>query len=206
MSVARYFRTVRFLRPVQIYGRLWHRIYHPRPDLRPPPLTRATARSWPGPPLREPSLIGPDHLRLLGVDQRIARSEDWEHGQSALWHYNQHYFDDLNAADDESRKPWQVALIERWLAENPPARGVGWDSYPISLRATNWIRWTLRGHEATPAMLTSLAVQVRRLRRRLEHHLLGNHLFVNAKTLVVAGAFARLVKKPTNGGRTASAC
>ncbi len=37
--------------------------------------------------------------------------------------------------------------------------------------------------------LDSLAVQVRFLRKRLEVHLLGNHLFANAKALVFAGLY-----------------
>ncbi|WP_386117862.1 heparinase II/III family protein [Thiohalocapsa marina] len=36
---------------------------------------------------------------------------------------------------------------------------------------------------------SSLATQARWLRKRLEHHLLGNHLFANAKALIFAGAF-----------------
>jgi uncharacterized heparinase superfamily protein len=43
--------------------------------------------------------------------------------------------------------------------------------------------------QANTAILNSLAVQADWLRRRLEHHLLGNHLFANAKALVFAGAF-----------------
>jgi uncharacterized heparinase superfamily protein len=38
-------------------------------------------------------------------------------------------------------------------------------------------------------VIQSLATQVRALRRRLEYHLLGNHLFANAKALVYAGVF-----------------
>jgi len=38
-------------------------------------------------------------------------------------------------------------------------------------------------------MVAILAVQARWLARRLETHLLGNHLFVNAKALVFAGLF-----------------
>ena len=116
---------------------------------------------------------------------------DWQdvHG-AALWRYNLHYFDDLNAPDDDhARLPWQRALIERWIAENPPAHGVGWDAYPTSLRIANWIRWLLRGNEPRPGMIESLAIQARWLRRRLEHHLLGNHLLVNCKALVFAGTF-----------------
>jgi uncharacterized heparinase superfamily protein len=53
----------------------------------------------------------------------------------------------------------------------------------------NWVKWWLGGVAAEAAALHSLAVQARWLRRRLEWHLLGNHLFANAKALVFAGLF-----------------
>jgi uncharacterized heparinase superfamily protein len=68
-------------------------------------------------------------------------------------------------------------------------RGTGWESYPLSLRIVNWIKWTLTGHLLTEEGLHSLAIQARYLSQRLEIHLLGNHLFANAKALVFAGLF-----------------
>ena len=87
------------------------------------------------------------------------------------------------------RAEWHRALLRRWVAENPPGVGNGWEPYPTSLRIVNWVKWALAGNDLPPECLQSLAVQVRWLRRRLEHHLLGNHLFANAKALVYAGAF-----------------
>ena len=75
------------------------------------------------------------------------------------------------------------------MEENPPARGTGWEPYPISLRVVNWIKWVLAGNELPPACLQSLAVQLRWLHDRLEYYLFGNHLFVNAKALVFGGCF-----------------
>jgi uncharacterized heparinase superfamily protein len=106
-----------------------------------------------------------------------------------LWRYNQHYFDDLNARDAVHRREWHGELIADWLAGNPPAEGSGWEPYPTSLRIVNWIKWALAGHALPAAALQSLAVQTRWLRQRLEIHLLGNHLFANAKALVFAGLF-----------------
>src|SRR5262249_17975544 len=51
------------------------------------------------------------------------------------------------------------------------------------------IKWVCSGHVPLEAAVHSLAVQARYLRRRLEYHLLGNHLLANAKALVFAGAF-----------------
>ena len=106
-----------------------------------------------------------------------------------LWRYNQHYFDDLNAIDAPTRRAWHTALVEDWVADNPPGHGIGWEPYPLSLRVVNWIKWSLAGTTLSPAALQSLAVQVRWLTDRLEIHLLGNHLFANAKALVFAGLF-----------------
>ncbi|HUS66472.1 MAG TPA: alginate lyase family protein [Kofleriaceae bacterium] len=189
-SVRLYFDTIRHLRPVQIYGRAWHRLHRPRPDLRPAPPRRPQAAPWPAPPLRAVSLVAPDRLLLLNEERSIAGAAAWNGAHdAALWMYNLHYFDDLNAPDDPAREAWQRDLIARWVRENPPGEGVGWDPYPTSLRIVSWIRWLLRGHAAVPGMLHSLAVQARHLRRRLEHFILGNHLFVNAKALAVAGTF-----------------
>jgi uncharacterized heparinase superfamily protein len=51
----------------------------------------------------------------------------------------------------------------------------------------NWIKAGASGVDLPPDAWQSLAVQARWLTRRLEWHLLGNHLFVNAKALVFAG-------------------
>jgi uncharacterized heparinase superfamily protein len=53
----------------------------------------------------------------------------------------------------------------------------------------NWIKWARAGNALSHDALQSLAVQARWLSRRLEVHLLGNHLFVNAKALVFVGLF-----------------
>lgn len=114
----------------------------------------------------------------------------WEGPQvSLLWRYNQHYFDDLNAAESAERREWHNALLTDWLTCNPPQRSTAWASYPTSLRIVNWIKWCLGGVPPTTSLLNSLAVQVRWLAHRLEWHLLGNHLFANAKALVFAGLF-----------------
>ncbi len=106
-----------------------------------------------------------------------------------LWIYNLHYFDDLNAQDAASRLAWHRGLLLRWAQENPPGKGTGWDPYPASLRIVNWIKWVLTGNTLPPECLHSLAVQARWLAQRLECHLLGNHLFANAKALIFAGLF-----------------
>lgn len=190
MTVLRYFHTLRYLRPGQIIGRLRHRLYHPRPDLRQPPALRAVTGPWCSLALRAPSMRGPAHFCFLNDERQLAFPQAWNAElPSKLWVYNLHYFEDLVAVDASSRRDWHEALIRRWIVENPPVRGVGWESYPLSLRIVNWIKWSLAGNRLDADAIGSLAVQARLLRRRLEFHLLGNHLFENAKALVFAGLF-----------------
>jgi uncharacterized heparinase superfamily protein len=186
----RYYHTLRYLKPVQIASRIRQRLHRPRPDLRSPPPLRPVSGQWCMPCRRERSMLGPANFRFLNEARQLRFPEAWNaSGPSKLWLYNLHYFDDLNAASAESRQAWHEVLVERWIAENPPAFGNGWEPYPLSLRMVNWIKWALAGNRLSPQAVHSLAVQVRQLRRSLEFHLLGNHLFANAKALVFAGLF-----------------
>lgn len=135
-------------------------------------------------------MTGPGAFRFLNREGHVENAADWNTSeQDKLWLYNLHYFDDLNAQDAGKRHDWHRALIERWIAENPAPIGNGWEPYPLSLRIVNWIKWALAGNELSAAARHSLAVQTRYLRQRLEWHLLGNHLFANAKALVFAGLY-----------------
>lgn len=129
-------------------------------------------------------------FRFLNEQHELQKGFDWSTARkNKLWLYNLHYFDDLNSAECEKRLDWHRALIARWIRENPPFSGIGWDPYPTSLRIVNWIKWALGGNDLEPDWLESLALQVRWLRKNLEYHILGNHLLANAKALVFAGVF-----------------
>ena len=185
-----YWETARHLKPVQIWGRL--RLIAPaaKPILRrAPPQRGYDPARWTASAHRRQSQFSPNAFRFLNEERSLA-----EHGWDGadvpkLWRYNLHYFDDLNAEGAAQRGDWHRALIARWIAENPPGRGTGWEPYPTSLRIVNWIKWARAGNALPPDAVQSLAVQARWLTRRLEYHLLGNHLFANAKALVFAGCF-----------------
>lgn len=190
MTLSRYFHTLRYLRPVQIYGRLWFRLNPAKPDVRAAPPLRLPSGKWFCSAERPSSMRGSDTFQFLNVVGHARCVADWNDlAQEKLWLYNLHYFDDLNAADAKDRVEWHRALISRWIVENLPGVGNGWESYPTSLRIVNWIKWAQAGNSLDQVWLHSLAVQVRWLRRHIEWHLQGNHLFANAKTLVFAGLF-----------------
>lgn len=190
MNLGRYYHTLKYLKPVQIYGRLIFRYTRPRLSVGSLPSRRGVQGPWISPARRQPSLVGPDRFKFLNKEHSVDSAAGWnDPAREKLWLYNLHYFDDLNAQNASARSGWQGALIERWVVENPPTTGAGWEPYPTSLRIVNWIKWVLSGASLSEEALASLAIQARWLTRRLERHLLGNHLFVNAKALIFAGLF-----------------
>lgn len=189
VSLGTWWRTVSHLKIGQITGRLLFRIRRPVPDMRPAPNRRMLAGPWQYPARRARSLWGSKRFLFLNVEMDIA-PVGWEPPEAdRLWRYNLHYFDDLNSFGARSRLPEHRALLNDWIEQNRAGQGTGWEPYPTSLRLVNWIKWILSGVVPELEWLDSAAAQTRWLRRRLETHILGNHLFCNAKALVFAGQF-----------------
>ena len=190
MNLLRFFHTVKYLKPVQVYGRLWFRLYKPKPDMALAPATSTVRGDWASPCKKPSSFFSPRTFKFLNVVHELKSLNDWNNPEGEkLWLYNLHYFDDLGSCDAESKKEIHSDLIEKWIQENPPGTGSGWEPYPNSLRIVNWIKWGLKGNCSSDDALHSLAVQARYLLKRPEFHLLGNHLFANAKALIFAGLF-----------------
>ena len=195
-KVALIVNTLRYLKPVQVFARLWNKI--PRGSVSDRRLEGAyetlpkTAfpeyyRSW----------DGKETFTFLNERHRISAASDWNNSSwKKLWLYNLHYFDCLRQEGRGTADAGAAfSLMLRWISENPVGSGNGWEPYPISLRVVNWIKFLIKlrasGHLPSSTELTeietSLAVQVRWSRKRLEYHLLANHLLANAKALVFAG-------------------
>jgi uncharacterized heparinase superfamily protein len=158
-------------------------------DDSPRPVLRAVHGVWVVPARRHEILKDAETFFVLNETGRLSEI-GWDGPQrEKLWRYNQHYFDDLNARNAVMRSEWHKSLIENWIRENKPGRGTGWEPYPTSLRIVNWISSQFAGLSLAEVCLQSLATQVRWLHCHLEWHILGNHLFANAKALIFAGLF-----------------
>ena len=184
-----FYRTIRYLKFVQIYRRIWFKFYRPRITSSLLPTVKDFHGLKTKPAEKHVSLIGSSEWILLNERGKLDEI-GWQNSlRSKLWRYNQHYFDDLNATGSKCRVNWHEGLIDRWIKDNPPFLGHGWEPYPTSIRIINWIKWSAQGGQLSKRAEENLAIQVRWLRRRLEWHLLGNHLFMNAKALVFAGLY-----------------
>jgi len=137
---------------------------------------------------RDRSIIARHQMIFLDEERAVEGVAGWQQPTAPrLWIYNLHYLDGLANPDTPAALKEQV--VDDWLANNPPGEGPGWEPYPTSLRIVNLIKWVLTGGPASAHLVESLALQSRALLRTLEYHLLGNHLFANAKALIAAGLF-----------------
>ena len=119
----------------------------------------------------------------------------WDNNNiSKLWRYNLHYFDyllqDKNVSNIQIKS--QIDLIENWISNNAFGKGTAWEPYPTSVRIINWIKWHKLFSGLTERAKLSLWNQTRWLAARPEYHLMGNHLFINAKALFFSAALFQL--------------
>ena len=131
---------------------------------------------------------------FLNLEHYFAGWNFTEYGM--LWAYNQNYFDWINqeGVSEEEGCKWIDMFIEEL-----PSNKVGLDPYPIALRSINWVKFFCRYPDtATKKRLNSLYSQIKLLEKKLEYHLLGNHLLEDAYALYIVGSFfndKKLLKK-----------
>lgn len=189
-TLARLVRTVRHLTPGQIYWRIRYRF--PVPETAWSEVTRRVPMDgWCAPVPREACV---DPVRgvatFMNAERPVSSASSWNDPSTPkLWLYHLHYFEDLDGQRRRHGSGAVLAWMRRWIDENPHGAGNGWEPYPASRRVVAWIKAALGGLPLDGTILGSLARQAGRVEARLEFHLLANHLFVNAKALVFAGAF-----------------
>lgn len=187
-----YFNTLKYLKLEQIGFRFLRKIKRSKINTLSLSLKPALG-TWQSVGLYKPKFLDKLNVSFLNETGVIKTAERWnDETKAKLWLYNLHYFDDLNSLGPgsyDSKLALQKFWVERWVRENPAPIGNGWEPYPISLRVVNWVKAFLSGLEPEKFVLDSLCQQVDYLSQDLERHLLGNHLFVNAKALIFAGCF-----------------
>ncbi len=183
-----YLLTIRHLKVEQIVYRIYYRLVRPAIGGKASVTVHPRSTRAPFPAFEQGGWKGGDRFRFLNVEHDTSNAADWNrHEWGKLWLYNLHYFDFLR--QPEVPEAEGNRRIARWIAENPPGEGNGWEPYPLSLRVANWIKWHISGHPLTPEAQASLALQARCIDRLQERHLLANHFLANAKALVMAGLF-----------------
>ena len=189
--IFKYFHTIRYLKLKQIFYKICFNLVKPIIIEKPQTNLRVLENDFCPPIKKKISLINQNTFKFLNKSKSLLEV-GWNENRdntTKLWRYNQHYFDDLNAVDSFKRKIWHDQLLKHWISENSIGKDIGWEPYPTSIRIVNWVKWQLQGNELSEDSLESLAIQANWLSKRIEWHILGNHLFSNAKALIFAGLF-----------------
>ena len=189
ITIVKYFNTLKYLKLSQIIFRVIFIYLKKSPKISFTPKLRKVSGDLIEPINKIKSLVGPYTFIFLNEKGNI-KNLGWDNPKRAkLWRYNLHYFDDLSAEANKERTDWHKNLMTEWVVKNEPGNGSGWEPYPTSLRIVNWVKWQLSKQSMSTEILNSLATQARWLYRSIEWHILGNHLFSNAKALVFSGLF-----------------
>lgn len=182
------FNTIKHLKFKQFYYRVYYRVCKPRIKLSSTP--NCLGWTWNGQNILSKSIIDEFNVSFLNKTVNIKGANCWNDiQQEKLWLYNLHYFDDLSAVGFGDRQDLHFNLINRWIEENSPCIGNGWEPYPLSLRLVNWVKWFSKQDSVDKKYLHSITEQSEALSQQLEYHILGNHLFANAKALTFVGCY-----------------
>ncbi len=176
-------RTIKELKLKQVVFQVKYR-------LKKPLFVALESPSFKVPKLKTPPIVkikceAGDKFSFLNLGHEFAGWSFTEYGM--LWAYNQNYFDWINQeffSKDEGCK-W----IDKFINEQSN-NIVAFDPYPIALRSINWVKFFCRFPDAaTKPRLNSLYSQLKLLEKKLEYHLLGNHLLEDAYALYIGGSF-----------------
>jgi len=185
------FNTVKFLKPIQVYYRLY---YFARKRVR-----RLTGFQYPlsvasrSIPLKlMPSI--PSHTSLdentftfLNLSHTFENGIDWNFSEfGKLWTYNLSYFDYLQ--QEGMTKEKGLELIEDFIAKMESHKDA-LEPFPISLRGINWIKFMTQHQIKDQKIDDSLYAQYKMLMDNLEYHLLGNHLLENGFSLLFGACY-----------------
>lgn len=182
-----FINTVKYLKFIQIFSRVKRKVFKPKLFIVANSRTRVSSGDWVRYEFKESSYGDKDNFVFLNKE---GTSKVWnDKNLDKLWLYNLHYFDDLNSHNAFQRHLVHRSLIERWIVSNPISEGNGWESYPLSLRICNWVKYFLTFGCDKEDVKISLFQQANFLSQNVEYHLLGNHLFANAKALIFAGCY-----------------
>ena len=192
MNLPRLFHTIKYLKLIQIRYQLKYRLYPLLKELN--KFQKPLQKKVNGEPLKfkeyiEKPVSFNQNFTFEFLNQKITFEHNqinWEEGRfGKLWSYNLNYMDYL--LQPGINKETGLQLIHSFiigLLNNI----TGLEPYPTSLRGINWIKFISKFEIKDKVINETLYKQYKLLSRRLEFHLLGNHLLENALSLLF-GAF-----------------
>lgn len=190
MNISQLLHTVCHLQPTQVAYQVLYRLH--RPSYKEIALPRVISdKRLRGMPIFREYCLNAEKgsFSFLNIEDEFMGWNDTAKGM--LWAYNLNYMDWLNQFDISTKEG--MWWIERFVSDLPQNH-IGLAPYPIALRGINWMKFILL-HEAEIDKQTiskwndSLYSQYLLLSKKLEYHLLGNHLLEDAYSLYMASLY-----------------
>lgn len=184
-----YWNTLRYLKSVQIYGRLFSLIKKSIPKKEPILsedlflhhfINKKTDFLF-HEPWNNRSTILEGMFTFLNISKKLGILPDWNVEADLLWKFNLHYFNWLHLLD----KKEQNNIIDNWALNNPYGKGIAWHPYVTSLRIVSWCKNEVSSKEH----LKSLFFQADYLYNNLEYYHPANHYIENARALIFAAHY-----------------
>mgnify|MGYP005930986919 CR=1 FL=1 len=181
--------TICHLKPIQLVYQVRNRVLKPKFQM------HHYLDDWQIPSLKTDPIPRPKCRKgnIFTFINIASEFTDWnDASRGMLWAYNQNYFDYIN--DVDSDKAYGEYWIDKFIREIPNNK-VGLDPYPIALRGINWVKFFSRYLETlTKERADSLFSQYKLLKKKLEYHLLGNHLLEDFYSLYIMSIFFNDIK------------
>ena len=185
-KIIRLFNTVKYLKPIQVYYRLYYfahrRIRNIFGFTYPLAVTSKFASLTLEPSIVSYLSINDNIFTFLNLSHSFENGIDWNYaGFGKLWTYNLTYFDFLEQENMTKRQG--LELIYDFIDQTDTVKD-GLEPFPVSLRAINWVKFLSKHHIKDKKIDDSLYAQYKILMDNLEYHLLGNHLLENGFSLL----------------------
>lgn len=121
-------------------------------------------------------------FEFLNLSHSFFEKIDWNYNCfGKLWTYNLNYFDFLNQESISKEKG--IYLINDYI-KNDKNLLDGKESYPISLRAINFVKFLSKNKVKNEIIDSHLYYHYKILIKNIEYNILGNHLLENAFSLL----------------------
>lgn len=200
-QIKRLYHTLKHLKFIQVYHQIKYGLIKPK----------RVSTPWDGVfahvdlidfPKKQKSLSiieGMRSFRFLNLEQSFPYdSVDWSFGDyGMLWTYNLNYFDWLH--QEGMSKEQGLETLSMFYATPAEKNPIILHPYPTSLRIINTAKFISKWDIKEGWLYQELVSDLRFLSRRLEYHLLANHLLENAFALYIGGLITNQDKVTRKG-------
>lgn len=211
-----YLKTIRYLKPSQIYYRVARRLARlifpiPKPISSSVPSYRLGKYLIPELDFSSTYLsrfnveeLMNDTFTFLNIKEEISLESNWNLSPlQRLWRFNFHYFEYLFPIGHEFKKTKDEKYYNKfkywvinWIRLNNRPSKDSWDPYTVSLRLANWIlgfeifyEMISKDKDFKNTFLKSIYAHYLYLQKNTERDILGNHYIENLKALILGSIF-----------------